>query len=177
MSKRLYPHNRIRYWYVYDLDEVCELFRDTGLHIQTVRKWISQDGLKPIDRSKPILIYGHTLIDFLKAHNSKGKCVTPSDKMFCMKCQDARSIYQKKIKLEHKNNFLKVSGCCSTCKTPMFKNYKMTDYPQLKRIFYLVDVLELYDCEIPTSKTHLTTQGKQPANESTIGEHYGDLFA
>lgn len=177
MSKRLYPHNRIRYWYVYDLDEVCALFQDTSLHVQTIRKWLNKDGLKPIDGSKPILIYGHSLIEFLKAHNSKGKCATPFDKIFCMKCQDARPIYQGKIKLEHKNNFLKVSGCCSTCKTLMFKNYKMDDYSQLKRAFHVVDVLELYDCEIPTSKTHLTTQEKPSANESKIGEQYGDLFA
>lgn len=42
-----------------------------------------------------------------------------------------------------------------------------------------IEALELfiYDCEIPTSKTHLTTQEKQPANESRFGEHYGDLFS
>lgn len=177
MSKRLYSHNRIRYWYSYDLDEVCALFHDTGLHIQTVRKWINKDGLKTIDKAKPVLIYGHTLIEFLKRHNSKGKCSTSFDQIYCLKCQDARPVYQKKITLEHKNNFLKISGHCSTCKTRMFKNYKMDDFGHIKRTFHTVHVLELYDCQIPTDKTHFNAKPKPPAIESLYGKPYGDLFA
>lgn len=176
MSKRLYPHNRIRYWYAYDLEDICELFQDTGLHIQTIRKWINKDGLKAVDVTKPVLIYGHTLIAFLKNHNARGKCATPFEKIYCLKCQDARPVYQKRITLEHKNNFLSVSGYCSTCKTQMFKNYKMDDLGQIKRTFHTGDVLQLYDGLLPTFKTHLNTQGKIPGNESGHGTFYGDLF-
>lgn len=176
MSKRLYPHNRIRYWYAYDLEEICTLFDDTGLHIQTIRKWINKDGLEPIDTAKPTLIYGYALIEFLKRHNDKGKCVTPFNKIYCLKCQDARHVYQKRITLEHKNNYLTVSGHCSACKTRMFKNYKMADLGQIKRAFHTVDVLELYDDTLPACMTHFHAQRKQPANESGYGSYYGDLF-
>lgn len=72
MSRRLYAHNRVRYWYAYDLDEICTLYSDTGLHVQTVRAWI-KNGVKTIDGGKPALVYGHDLIAFFKRHNAKGQ--------------------------------------------------------------------------------------------------------
>ncbi|MDH5721851.1 MAG: helix-turn-helix domain-containing protein [Alphaproteobacteria bacterium] len=167
MSKRLYPHNRVRYWSAYDLDEICALFSDTGLHIQTVRRWINKGGLQTIDRNKPTLIYGQNLIDFLKRQNSKGKCKTAFDQIYCMKCKDGRPVYQKKIVIEqHKGGFLKASGLCRECKNRMFKSYKMEDYGALKRTFHVVDVLELYDCVTPTDKTHISAQEQKRASES-----------
>ncbi len=172
MAKRLYPHNRVRYWYAYDLDEICALFSDKGLHIQTVRAWV-KNGLKTIDNGKPTLIYGNDLIDFLKEQNDKGKCRTSFDQMYCMKCKDARPIYQNKIKADLKNRVLKVCGHCRTCKTIMYKNYKEGDLGELRRMFIMVDVLELYDSAIPSVKTHIQTQKPTRVSES----YTGDLFA
>lgn len=167
MSKRLYPHNRVRYWYAYDLDELCALFADIGLHVQTVRKWINKDGLKTIDKGKPSLVHGQTLIEFLKRQNSKSKCKTSFDQMYCMKCQDARPVFQKKIAIEHKDRFLKACGHCRVCKTKMFKSYKMSDFQELKRIFHAVDVSQLYDCLKPTDKTHIQAPVKSVVSESS----------
>ena len=172
MGKRLYPHNRIRYWYAYDLDEICALFSDTGLHIQTVRAWI-KNGLKTIDAGKPALIYGHDLIDFIKAQNDKGKCQTSFDQFYCMKCKDARPIYRNKIKADFKNGFLKVCGYCRQCKTIMHKTYKKDVYQKIRRNFDVVGVLELYDCLSPSVKTHISEQTKTRTSESQTG----DLFA
>ena len=175
MSKRLYPHNRVRYWYAYDLDEICALFSDTGLHIQTVRAWV-KNGLKTIDGGKPMLIYGYDLIAYIKSQNDKGKCETAFDQFYCFKCHDARPVSQNKITVEFKNKFIKSCGHCRTCKTKMFKNYKADDYGALKRKFQVVDVLELYDCSIPSVKTHIQEQVKALPSESSLGTHYGDLF-
>jgi len=175
MARRLYPHKCIKYWYVYDIDDICTLFAEFGLHVQTVRKWV-KDGLKTIDKGKPALIYGNDLIDFLKAHNSKNKCQTLFNEMFCVKCQDARKVYQRKVKINHKQGFLHVSGICSECKSTMFKSYKIKDWPELKRIFQVVDILQLYDCEDSTTKTHLQPDTTTPTNESSYGTPYGDLF-
>lgn len=172
MGKRLYPHKRVRYWYAYDLDEICTLFKDTGLHIQTVRSWV-KSGLKAIDSGKPMLIYGHDLIAFLKVQNDKGKCKTPFDQIYCMKCKDARPIFQNKISAEFKNSSVKVCGHCRECKTRMFKNYKMDAYSKLKRTFYVVDVLQLYDCSAPSGKTHIHAHEQTQQSES----YTGDLFA
>lgn len=175
MSKRLYPHGRVKYWYAYDIDDICAMYKDLGLHPQTVRAW-SKQGLKAIDKGKPALIYGHELITFLKAQNSKNKCKTAFDQMFCMKCQDARPVYKGQITIKHKAGFMQLSGLCRTCKSTMNKSYKIDDLPEIRRTYHTVDVLELYDCENPASKTHLDDQTIIPLNESELGTHYGDLF-
>jgi hypothetical protein len=176
MSKRLYPHKRVRYWYVYDVDDICALFSDLGIHPQTVRAWVKK-GLNMIDKGKaPTLIYGHDLIAYIKSQNSKGKRKTAFNEMFCVKCQDARNVFQRNVSVKQKAKFLQVSGACRECKTTMFQNYKMADLPKIKRTFHVVDVLELYDCADSTSKTHLSPDNITPVNESNIGVHYGDLF-
>jgi hypothetical protein len=144
MSKRLYPHNRVRYWFAYDIDDICTAFSDLGLHPQTVRKWVKND-LKTIDSGKPTLVYGNDLIAFLRARNNESKCATEFDQLYCMKCQDARYIFQKNIIVEQKKRFLMVSGLCRECKTCMFQNYKLDDFSRLRKTFALVEVLELQD--------------------------------
>jgi RNase P subunit RPR2 len=176
MSKRLYPHRRVRYWQTYDVDDICALFSDLGIHPQTVRAWVKR-GLKTTDKGKtPTLIYGNDLITYIKLQNSKSKCKTAFDEMFCVKCQDARNIFQRNVTVKQKAKFLQVSGTCRECKTTMFQNYKMNDLPKIKRIFHVVGVLELYDCADSTSKTHLSPYNITPVNESDIGTPYGDLF-
>ena len=168
MSRRLYPHKRVRYWYAYDTDEITTLFSDFGLHPQTIRSWIKA-GLKTIDRGKPALIYGNDLISFLKNRNDQNKCETVFDQFYCMKCKDAQHVFQKTISLEHQGQFLRARGQCRQCKSRMYKSYSLTAYPQLQKIFKLVGVSELYDCLSPTDKTHLNTQDKTPPSESGQG--------
>lgn len=168
MPRRLYPHRRVRYWYSYETDEITSLFNDTGLHPQTVRSWIKA-GLKTIDSRKPALIYGNDLISFLKNRNDKNKCKTAFDEFYCMKCRDARPVYQKTISLEHQGQFLRARGPCRQCKSHMCKSYSLATYPQLQKTFKLVGVSELYDCSYPTANTHLNTQDKTPPTESGQG--------
>jgi hypothetical protein len=168
MSKRLYPHNRVRYWFAYDIDEICTTFSDLGLHPQTVRKW-RKNGLKTIDGGKPALIYGNDLIVFLKDKNTENKCITEFDQLFCMACKDARHVFQNKIIAKQKQTLLKVSGLCRKCKTTMFQNYKLSDFPRLRKSFDLVEVLELYDCEHGSGKTHVAPRIETTINESAQG--------
>lgn len=172
MGKRLYPHNRLKYWWCYNLDEICDVFKDTGLHIQTVRKWIVKEGLSPIDRSKPTLVYGYDLITFLKRQNDKGKCKTEFDQFYCMSCKDARPIFQGKVSLTQKPNGVCARGYCRSCKSTMNKTYKFDDFQKLKRLFHVVDVLQLYDCEESSVMTHIDDCIKNTVSDS----YQGDLF-
>ena len=171
MSRRLYSHKRVRYWYAYDIDEVCTLYADLGLHPQTVRKWI-KNGLDTIDAGKPALIYGQQLIAYLKKNNQANKCKTTFDEFYCMACQDARPVYQSRISANQKAAFLQVQAVCRECKSRMFKNYKLADFSKLKRQFKLVDVSQLYDCANSTGKTHIPSQVESVTSESL----QGDLF-
>ena len=92
--------------------------------------------------------------------------------MFCMKCKDARSVFRTEIHITQKSRFLSVEGICRTCKTSMFKSYKLSDFPTLKRQFSLVDISQLYDLSNPTDKTQI-----QPHKKTTFSESIqGDLF-
>lgn len=169
MSGRLYPHGRIRYWYAYDIEDICTLFNDLGLHPQTVRKWI-KDGLPTVDTGKPILIYGNNLIEWLKKRNYSNKCSTELNQMFCMKCQDARQVFQRQISIDQNGRFLKVKGICRNCKTIMNKNYKLAVLPELRQLFKVVDVLQLDDSAKSTCKTHFHTKDRSGSNKPEQGE-------
>lgn len=175
MSKRLYPHNKVRYWLVYDIDDICALYAGYKLHKQTIRKWIKQ-GLKTIDSGKPALIYGNDLITFLKNQNASGKCATAFNQFFCMKCKDARHAYKNKVAMMSKDRMLKVQAKCRECKTNMFKNYKLDDYRALRKIFTKVDVSQLYDCETSPCKTHIPVHENTPLNESDYSQEEWTLF-
>ena len=176
MSKRLYRHNLVRYWSCYDLEGIRALFERKGLHIQTVRAWITKYGLKTIDKSKPSLVFGYDLIQFLKLQNDKGKCQTEFHEFYCMKCRDARPVFESKIQVVEKNGFIQANGHCRTCKSRMSKSYQLSDFQELKRTFYMVDVLELYDSANTTAKTHITDTHKSHESESSKLNLLGDLF-
>jgi hypothetical protein len=168
MSKRLYPHKNVRYWYAYDIEEICAHFSDFRLNHQTVRAWIKR-GLKTIDSNKSILIYGNDLITFLREHNAKGKCKTAFEKFFCMKCRDACPAYKKRAIIISKNRVVKVHAKCRVCKTDIYKHYKLTDMPALRKTFIRIDVLELDDCLSSASKTHFKVHSESNKNESLQG--------
>jgi len=176
MARRLYPIHSVQYWRCYDIEDICTLFKDFELHAQTIRAWIKKLGLKTIDHKRPTLIYGNDLADFLKKQNVKHKCKTVFNEMFCMKCKQARPVLKQSVMAIHESGYIKVKGQCRTCKTIMNKSYKIIDWPKIKQVFHVVDVLELYDCADSSVKTHLCDQDMTASNESLYGTPYGDLF-
>jgi hypothetical protein len=166
MSKRLYPHRRLKYWLAYDIEDICDTFIDLGLHPQTVRNWI-KTGLKTIDSNRPILVYGYDLILFLRSRNISNKNTTKFDQLFCMKCQDARFIFKNKISVKQNNFSIQVAGHCRECKTRMFQNYKLDDFSKLRKTFTLVEVLELDDNTHYPDKTHISTNEEPTSSEPT----------
>ena len=172
MGKKLYPHNRLKYWWCYSIKEICDVYKDTGLHAQTIRKW-TRDGLQAIDKKKPALYFGHDLIDFLKASNDRNKCQTSFNEMYCFSCKDKRRVFQNRVAFQQKANALRAKSVCKTCKSKMNKIYKLSDFQKLKRSFHVVDVSQLYDCESSTLKTHIDDSKKMSEFES----RQGNLFS
>lgn len=152
------------YWYCYDIEDICRLFKSCNLHPQTVRQWI-KNGLLTIDNGKPSLIYGNQLIDFLGKLNKSNKCKTDFEQMFCFKCRDGKIPYRKQIQLEQSHGLVKAKARCQTCKTLMNKNYKMDDVPRLRLIFNVGDVLELYDSGDSPANTHIITSTESSTNK------------
>ena len=68
--KRRHPNYRlVKIHRNYTVEEIASLF---GIHENTVRAWLKV-GLAPIDKSRPTLVHGQGLVDFLKARRSAGK--------------------------------------------------------------------------------------------------------
>ena len=174
MGRRIYHLNIIKYWYSYDIEELCDLL---NVHSQTIRGWI-RDGLQINKSSGVTLIYGNDLKKFLGNLNKSQKCPTNFDQMLCMTCKDARHPFQKKISLKHENKMLKAKAiCCDrNCKKEMFRNYKLSDLSELRKIFYVVDVLELYDSKDHSLKTHFSNQDQDGKNEPDNKPIQGELF-
>lgn len=163
MSKKTYPINKIKYWFCYDVDDICRLF---GVHPKTVLSWF-QRGLKSIDSRQPFLVHGFELKTFLGKLNESNKCSTSFEKMFCVKCREPRNALKKQIIIEQfEQKFLKVKAICQTCKTKMNKPYKLDNLQQLKRVFNVVQLLELYDSKTPTPNPPFFDQKKNPKKES-----------
>lgn len=162
MGKRTYSLKPIRYWYVYELDEICALL---DVHIQTARKWTTKYGLRTIDAGKPILIYGQDLLDFLGKQNEMNKCALEFGQFYCVKCKEGKKPYQGKITVEQRSKNLVAKAVCQTCKSRMNKPFKLDDIPRIREDFNVSDVLELYDSDTSPSNTHLAAQNIKQKNE------------
>ncbi len=176
MGRRIYPLNKIKYWYCYDVDDVCRLYSRYKLHSKTVLEWKKQ-GLQAIDNKTPTLFYGACLAKFLGKLNESNKCKTAFDEMFCMGCKEGKKPLKKQVQLIPENrSFLKVKTICQTCKNLMFKNYKLNDLQKIKQTFDVVGVLELYDCKTSPLKTPFFDQSKDGKKECEKDSIQLDLF-
>ena len=176
MERRIYPLNKIKYWYCCDIDDVCSLYKKYKLHPKTVLDWQKQ-GLQAIDGKKPALFYGFDLIKFLGKLNEANKCKTKFEEIFCVKCKEGKPPLKKQIQINLLDQkFLKVKAICQTCKNEIHKSYKLSDLQTLKRIFDVVQVLQLSDSKNPSVKTPFIDQEISSGKECEKDPFQGDLF-
>lgn len=164
MGKSIYPLNKGKYWRCYDVDMLGRLY---GVHEKTILGW-KRKGLKPINNKKPFLFYGYDVKEFVGKMNEENKCSTEFHQLFCSKCQEGKDPFKKEIQLIPANHkCIKITALCRDCKSKMFiKPYKLSDLPKLKKIFKVVQLLQLYDCEKPTVNTPFIDQTKNDKKES-----------
>ena len=162
---RPYNINRISYFMCYTVEDICNLFSSRHLHAQTVRKWI-KNGLPVIDGSKPALIYGDDLKDFLGKVNDNNHLSLNFDEFYCFSCKEAHIPLGRKVYVEQNGSFIKVKGLCPKKHTIMNRSYKLADYPELKKIFELEDMARLYDSINPALDTQIQDNQQNATNES-----------
>jgi hypothetical protein len=174
VSKKTYSLNKIKYWFCYDIDDICRLF---GVHPKTALSWFKQ-GLKAVDSRQPFLVHGYQLKAFLGKLNESNKCITSFEEMFCVKCREPRNPLKKQIIIEQfEKKFLRVKAICQSCKTKMNKPYQLDNLQQLKRVFDVVQLLELCDSKTPTSNPPFLDQEKNPKKEPEKTSIQLDLFS
>ena len=131
-KKRKYNPNLIRLRHSYTLSEISEVY---GVHKRTVQSWKKQ-GLKVIDEtSKPYLVIGAEIKQFLKDNRRKRKHPLKPGEFFCPRCQNPRKSLQDQLSVEITNKRLGryrqaiiigryrqaiIKGVCEVCHCPLF---------------------------------------------------------
>ena len=88
MARTRFNPRLVKLHRTYDAQGVAELY---GVHRNTVRNWIIDQGLPTIDDRRPLLIHGAALRAFLEARRAAARRPTRPGLMYCLKCREARS--------------------------------------------------------------------------------------
>jgi excisionase family DNA binding protein len=104
---------RIKGKYSYTIEEAA---RALSLHRNTVRNWVRRGGLAAMTGSRPHLILGAVLIEFLKARRLRAKRKCGLGELYCLKCRAPRQPVAELI--EHRpmaSDRSRIVAICSTC--------------------------------------------------------------
>ena len=120
MSRKINP-NKIKSQNSYKFSEIAQTY---GLHKQTIQVWHKQ-GLKVIDeKTRPFLVYGEDLREFIKAKFRKRKIKLNEGEFYCTKCHAARRSAGDVIRIEYTEKRLGnqalmvfIKGNCEDCGT------------------------------------------------------------
>ncbi|WP_425084943.1 helix-turn-helix domain-containing protein [Ruegeria profundi] len=82
-----FPSHKVKSHLVYKAWEVADVL---GCHRQTVIRWIGNNGLAADTSSKPWLIEGHVLKDFLGQRQRKARCKLALHHCYCLSCRGPR---------------------------------------------------------------------------------------
>ena len=84
MAKRHYNPQLAKIHRSYTVEEVADLY---DIHKNTVRTWI-KNGLQTCDNSRPTLILGEHLREFLNKKRKKNKRTCPPGTLYCVSCKE-----------------------------------------------------------------------------------------
>lgn len=110
---------RIKGKYSYTVEEAA---RALNVHRNTVRNWVRTGGLPAMTGSRPHLILGATLIDFLKNKRLARKRKCEHDELYCLKCRAPRKpvaeLVEYRPMASGRTQFI---GICSACESLMHR--------------------------------------------------------
>lgn len=110
---------RIKGKYSYTVEEAA---RALNLHRNTVRNWVRRGGLPAMTGSRPHLILGVVLVEFLKARRLALKRKCGLGELYCLKCRAPRKPVAELV--EHRpmaSGRMRIVGICSTCERLMHR--------------------------------------------------------
>jgi excisionase family DNA binding protein len=110
---------RIKGKYSYTVEEVA---RALNLHRNTVRNWVRCGGLPAMTGSRPHLILGAVLVEFLKRRRLAQKRKCGLGELYCLKCRTPRKPVAELI--EHRpmaSDRTRIVAICSTCERLMHR--------------------------------------------------------
>jgi len=128
MGKRHPNYRLVKIHRNYTVGEIADLF---GKHKNTVRAWL-ENGLKPIDNSRPVLVHGRDLIAFLEVRRKAGKRPSPPGHLYCFKCRKPKPPTDGVVIVQAiTDKVSNVSAVCPTCDGTMYRrasNHRLKEF-------------------------------------------------
>jgi len=128
----------------YSFKQISELL---CVHQRTVQAW-KQEGLKTINDSKPFLVMGYDLQEFLNQKQQNRKCTLQENEFYCMKCRKAVKSLNNEVCIEvstktigkHGFKALTVKGYCEFCNSLVNKFSHEGKLEEIKNTFNIVNL-------------------------------------
>ena len=113
----------------YTIDEAAEV---TGVSPRTIRNW-TKDGLRLMDRARPVLIRGDDLRAYILAQRQSRKVTVALDAFYCFRCRAARKAAGGFADCTITGNRATLTALCETCETVMSKPVSEARLPEIRR--------------------------------------------
>lgn len=100
---------------------VTDIVRVLGVHPNTALHWI-RGGLPTIDRSRPFMVQGRALKEFLSKRERDRKQPCAQDEMYCLRCRAPRKwLAESAARRQFGAHDVRLFGNCSVCGTVMYR--------------------------------------------------------
>lgn len=126
-ARRINPR-LIKLHRAYSVEEAaCAL----AAHKNTVRGWIKA-GLPVVDRSRPVLILGHELRNWLERRRTAKKRPCPPGTLYCFKCRQPRAPALGMVEAIRLNAVCaNLRALCESCETMMHRRARLAAIPAI----------------------------------------------
>jgi hypothetical protein len=143
-KKRTYNVRLVKENYTYTIEQIADLF---GKDVATVRRWIKDEGLERIPKTRPFLVHSSALRSFLLKKKAKRKNPCQLHELCCFKCQAPRTPKKDTGKIKKQpNGSLLFQAKCAACKGKINKAIKGKDWSEKHPLAaYLHDVTEQHN--------------------------------
>ena len=121
--------NGIKAIHCYTFQEAADA---TSVSARTIRTW-ARMGLPVMAESRPALIRGDDLRDFIQGQRSERKVLVALDELYCLPCRAARRPAEGMADCEVNGARATLTGLCPRCATVMSKPIAKARIPEIAR--------------------------------------------
>ncbi|QIE41624.1 helix-turn-helix domain-containing protein [Rhodobacteraceae bacterium SC52] len=113
----------------YTIEEAAEV---SGVSPRTIRNWAA-DGLRVMDGTRPALIRGDDLRNYIKAARDSRKVKTRIDTFYCLRCRKERRAAEGFADCVITVNRAMLTALCEVCETVLSKPVAKVRIPEIAR--------------------------------------------
>lgn len=136
-TKRTYNPRLIKATWPYTVQEIAELLK---VHKNAVTRWIAE-GLVADCSSRPYLIRGKNLIDFIVGRQAKRRAKCGLGQFYCLKCRGPRDPYLGIVDLNFiKAGTVRLESICAECSTKVHKVQSASQLDKIRSHFHVQSI-------------------------------------